>query len=129
VIASSDVVVAALVAAIASMVSAGLGVFGIRATRGNRRAINDELDTGNGHTAGQALGRLEEMAWRHEQRLDSVEVVARETKEALDEHVKALDEHVEALDEHVEATRDLTANFRAMQPGLHALIDQAEPES
>lgn len=114
-IGASDAVIAALVAAIASLASAAVGYLGIRATRGNRRVISDTLDTGNGHTAGQALGRLEEMSWRHEQRLDSVEVLARETKETLDEHV--------------EDTRDLTADFRAMQPGLHALIEQAEPES
>lgn len=42
-----------------------------------------ELNTGNGHTAGQGIARMEETLWRHEQRLDGIEVELREAKQAI----------------------------------------------
>jgi hypothetical protein len=81
-------------------------------TRGNRRVLLDEVSTGNDHTAGQSLARLEDLAWRHEQRLDGLDLLARETREMLEERIAD--------------TNVLIADFVALQPGLHALIDPPE---
>lgn len=56
-----------------------------KTARNVAQEILDELDTGNGHTAGEALSRLETQMWRHEDRLDSIDIRLREGKETFDE--------------------------------------------
>ncbi len=45
------------------------------------------LDTGNGHTAGQALARLEAQVTSNIDRLDRMEVIAAETQQSLAKHI------------------------------------------
>ena len=49
--------------------------------------VLDYLDTGNAHTAGQSLARLEVQVSAQSDRLDRVEVIAIETHAALDQHI------------------------------------------
>ena len=88
--------------------------------------VLDYLDTGNAHTAGQSLARLEFQVSDQSDRLDRVEVIGSETKQALDEHIQlnldvrsTIDEHIEfvktqsldtskALHEHIEFVKDHT---------------------
>lgn len=113
ILAISDVVVAAGLAAFASVIAAILGFIGVYTTRGNRTAILKEVKTGNDHTAGESLTRLEDAAWRHEERLDDVEIQVREAREVLDDHV--------------DVTKDLIPEFMAMRPKLHEWLDE-EPK-
>lgn len=66
----------------------------------NKKAAKDvaaeilaELNTGNGHTAGDALSRIEEEMWRHENRLDSIEVRLMEGQEIFDEIHSKIEQH------------------------------------
>ena len=54
-----------------------------------------EMRVGNGHTIGQAIARMEDQMWRHEERLDAVEVELRETRVAVTDK---LDEHLDRLE-------------------------------
>jgi hypothetical protein len=112
VLAVSDVVVAASVAAVAGIVASLVSLAGIFVTRGSKAAVLGEVSTTNGHTAGESLSRLEDMGWRHEQRLDAVEVMTRETKVAVDEHI--------------DQTKELIPDFSAMRARLHELIDEQD---
>jgi hypothetical protein len=47
------------------------------------RKTEQMLDTGNGHTVGVAVARVEEQGWRHEHRLDAIEVELREARSEL----------------------------------------------
>jgi hypothetical protein len=73
--------------------------------------ILESLDTGNSHTAGQSLTRLEDMAWRHEQRLDTIEVKLMEGQTVHGEfeaRTIATNERLEQIHaEHVEENAQL----------------------
>ena len=64
-----------LIGAAVSVLVALITLFGVvyqaHKTRG-------ELNTENGSTIGQAIGRMHDMLWHHEQRLDAIEVQVRE---------------------------------------------------
>lgn len=55
----------------AALITGSLAVIAVTV---QSRRIRRELDTTNEHTIGQAVARLEQMAWHHEQRLDAVEM-------------------------------------------------------
>lgn len=96
-----DVTVAE-VAAVSAVLVAGLGflssALGHRKTR--REAVtaaqivetqvehvDEKLKTGNGHTIGAGVARLEDQSWRHEQRLDRLDLDFRDLRDVLREHV------------------------------------------
>ena len=115
----TEVVQASLITAFGTVVVAVIGLIGIRIALGNRKELRrtgenlmGEWDTGNDHTSGQSLARLEEMGWRHEHRLDAVEVVAQETHQAISEHMAE--------------TRDLIDDFVRLRPRIHELTDEKE---
>ena len=74
------------------------------------------LDTGNGHTAGQALARLEEQVAEQTNRLDRVEVIAAETQHSLAKHI----------DDVAAQAHDYYTNVKPVVDKLRA--DQADPE-
>jgi hypothetical protein len=67
-----------------------------------------ELNTGNGHTIGQGIARIEETLWRHETRLDSIEVELREASSKVDlatvQAVNVAQQHEDHLLEHRKVT-------------------------
>jgi hypothetical protein len=82
----STAVVVAVIGAVALL---GTQVLNLLATHKSRRigeegraTITEAIDTGNGHTLGQAVARLEDQASEHTDRLDTVEVLVREARDA-----------------------------------------------
>jgi hypothetical protein len=70
----SEGVIVALIAATASLMASGIGVVGVVISSRVRR----DIATGNGHSIGVGVARLEDRAHDHEQRLDRIEVFMRE---------------------------------------------------
>lgn len=90
-IALSDVVVVAFIGAVASIIAAGLGLAGIVLARGNHRLSTDardelkaELSTGNGHTSGTGIARLEAGQFQIKTMLDGALVQLSEHGQRLD---------------------------------------------
>jgi hypothetical protein len=75
-IAVTEPVVVALIAATATVVAALLGLAGVVVVTGRR--VRGDLDTGNGHTIGAGVARLENVAHELGDRLDRIEIVVRE---------------------------------------------------
>ena len=65
------------------IVTAVLARLNNKAAKAIAAEIKAELKTGNGHTAGQGIARLEDTLWRHEVRLDAIEVEVREVRQVL----------------------------------------------
>lgn len=93
--------------------------------------ILDALDTGNNHTAGQALSRIETQLWSHENRLDSIDVRLEEGKETFDEiddrvrrNTGTLARIEETLDIHVD---EATARFDATEQKIEQHIYETRP--
>jgi hypothetical protein len=82
----SDLMVGVMAAASAIFVVVWQG-------RKTRRSTKDELDTGNGHTAGESLSRIETQLWNHENRLDSIDVRLSEGQNTFDEIEEKLVQH------------------------------------
>lgn len=70
----SDGVLVALIAACASVMAAGIGLVGVVISTRVRR----DMATGNGHSIGAGIARLEDKAHEHGDRLDRIEVFVRE---------------------------------------------------
>jgi hypothetical protein len=89
VLAFSELERIALLGASVSIIVAVVTLIGVVYQSHKTRA---ELTPGNGHTIGRAVARIEEMLWRHEHRLDSLELEVRATKEVTQETKVAVDE-------------------------------------
>jgi hypothetical protein len=75
-IAVTEPVVVALIAAAATILAAITGLAGVVVATSRR--VRNDLVTGNGHTIGAGVARLEDVAHEHSDRLDRIEVVVRE---------------------------------------------------
>lgn len=102
-------IVVAIVGLIGVAITAGVTLVGTLMGRRTREHISRELDTGNGHTAGQALARVEELGWRHENRLDKIEVELREARADIDAQRRLTEAHLEEV-------APLTAFVKKLQP-------------
>jgi hypothetical protein len=91
VISVEDATAAITVALIAAVPATLAAILGWRNRRAARDAA-DYIDTGNGHTAGQSLSRIEEAAWRIEHRVDRVEVKIDELRKFTRENRDRIEE-------------------------------------
>lgn len=65
------------------------------------RKTRNRLDTGNGHTIGQGVARIEETLWRHENRLDAIEVEIREASARVDTTAVLSQQSVQQMEDHL----------------------------
>ena len=94
-IAFSEHVTVAAVGLIGVVITAAVTLYGIvlahRKTNERIEEVRTEnadlLDTGNGHSIGVAVARLEEMGWRLEHRIDALDAEVREQRTLAEQHL------------------------------------------
>lgn len=108
--ADHDLLWAAVITAGLAFVGTVIGMFLANQNKKAAHAVADEileeLNTGNGHTAGQALSRLEEQLWRHENRLDAVDVRLEDEIGIIAEKISDVNDRLDVHDAETRPIRD-----------------------